>query len=238
MQVLRDKIQGFAGEGDAARRLRNLWSMAWNRTTFQVMVISDDDGDDADVLRVHGGDAESMVVMRMRMYISTQECSTLLSVTNGIQFETYICSHLTSSQNTLGCSGSRTKDGRFAIHTYPHDVWKAVVVVVCLRMNPVYKSCVQQVQYGFRVAMMPGRSKSGQAHMQPFGSRSARVPSLSTNKRTGMYCTSCYVFAVGSCGLCLARLTLTGASAHGERRAAGVQGVRVGRPGGPRAPMG
>eukprot|EP00752_Nemacystus_decipiens_P005386 g4883.t1 len=36
MQVLRDKVQGFAGEDDAARRLRDLWSKAWNRTTVQV----------------------------------------------------------------------------------------------------------------------------------------------------------------------------------------------------------
>lgn len=38
MQVLRDKIEGFAGEDEAARRLRGLWSKAWSRTTFQVMM--------------------------------------------------------------------------------------------------------------------------------------------------------------------------------------------------------
>jgi len=36
MQLLRDKVEGFAGEDAAARRLRDLWSMAWNRTTVQV----------------------------------------------------------------------------------------------------------------------------------------------------------------------------------------------------------
>lgn len=41
MQVLRDKIEGFAGEDDAARRLRDLWAKAWNRTTFQVMIRDD-----------------------------------------------------------------------------------------------------------------------------------------------------------------------------------------------------
>ena len=97
MQVLRDKIQGFAGEGDAARRLRNLWSKAWNRTTFQVMVISDDDGDDADILRVHGGDADADVYKYARMFGSAFCYKRHFSLKH-----TFVVSrdHLTSLQNT------------------------------------------------------------------------------------------------------------------------------------------